>query len=180
MLLEILGTILALIYVVLSAKKIRICWAFSCLAASLYFVVFWQSDLYNLALLQLFIIASAIYGFFFWGKGAYADFEFLDLPQKIMLAVATLSSGILNHQICKIMIPEQANFLDSLIACASVFASLLASRKKIDSWYYWMLVNTLGIYLFIKTELYPTALVYCIFLTLSFYGLQSWSKCKKS
>ena len=172
---ELPATIFGLIYVVLSIQKIRWCWLFACLSSAIYVYIFWNTRLLNLAILQIFFIGSSIYGFYSWGQQTPNDFKFLSWKQRLKIILLTLLLSIINYYLCLKLTPQSANILDSFLAIASVAASLMATRRKIDSWIFWAVINFISVYLFIISGLVPTALLYFIFLLLSFWGLKSWT-----
>jgi nicotinamide mononucleotide transporter len=49
-------------------------------------------------------------------------------------------------------------------------------RKKIETWWVWMLVNVLTVGLMVEKSLWLTAVLYGIFAVLSFIGLQAWRR----
>jgi nicotinamide mononucleotide transporter len=176
--LELPATVLGLTYVVLSIKKIRWCWLFAAGSAAIYVYIFWQTKLYNLAFLQIFFICSSLYGLYQWSHKAPDNFMFLNWSQRVLIIFITLLLSYLNYCAWLYLAPNAANVLDSFLSISSIVASLLATRRKIDSWYFWALINTISVYLFIISDLYPTATLYFIFLALSFWGLKSWTSGK--
>ena len=58
----------------------------------------------------------------------------------------------------------------------SVLAQLLLMRRKLETWYGWLLVNTLAVPLFVSRELYLTAFIYVLFWFNAWYGLYCWRR----
>ena len=67
-------------------------------------------------------------------------------------------------------------FWDGAIAALSVLAQFLLSRRHVESWYLWIVVDLLAIGLFYTKELEPTAALYGVFLVLATIGLVKWRK----
>ena len=66
-------------------------------------------------------------------------------------------------------------YWDASIVAASVVAMLLLSRKKVESWWLWILpVNVSAIGLYLATEAYMFAALYGLFLVMAFVGLARW------
>ncbi len=66
-------------------------------------------------------------------------------------------------------------YWDASIVAASVVAMLLLSRKKVESWWLWILpfnVSAIGLYL--ATGAYMIAALYGLFLVMAFVGLARW------
>ena len=66
-------------------------------------------------------------------------------------------------------------YWDASIVAASVVAMILLSRKKVESWWLWILpVNVSAIGLYIVTGAYMFAALYMLFLVMAFVGLARW------
>jgi nicotinamide mononucleotide transporter len=66
-------------------------------------------------------------------------------------------------------------YWDASIVGASVMAQLLLSMKKVESWWLWIgPVNVSAILLYIRTDAYMFAALYCLFLVMAFAGLARW------
>ncbi len=66
-------------------------------------------------------------------------------------------------------------YWDASIVAASVMAMILLSRKKLESWWLWILpVNVSAIGLYLSTEAYMFAALYGLFLVMAFVGLARW------
>lgn len=66
-------------------------------------------------------------------------------------------------------------YWDASIVAASVVAMILLSRKKVESWWLWILpVNVSAIGLYLSTEAYMFAALYALFLVMAFVGLAKW------
>ena len=68
-------------------------------------------------------------------------------------------------------------YWDASIVAASVLAMLLMSRKKVESWWLWILpVNVSAILLYLATGAHMFAALYCLFLVMAFVGVAKWSR----
>jgi nicotinamide mononucleotide transporter len=63
-----------------------------------------------------------------------------------------------------------------LVTALSLLGQYLLGRKKIETWWVWMLVNVLTVGLMIEKSLWLTAVLYGIFAVLSYIGLQVWRR----
>ena len=69
-------------------------------------------------------------------------------------------------------VPEWDSFITSL----SVVATWMLARKIYEHWYLWILVNAASVVIFIARGLYPTVILYAVYLAMSFAGLKVWKK----
>jgi len=63
---------------------------------------------------------------------------------------------------------------DSFITSLSIIATWMLARKIYEHWFLWIIVNTVAAGLFFFRGLYPTTLLYIIYLIMSFAGLKAW------
>jgi nicotinamide mononucleotide transporter len=63
---------------------------------------------------------------------------------------------------------------DSFITSLSIIATWMLARKIYEHWCLWIVVNIVATGLFIFRGLYPTAILYIIYLIMSFAGLKAW------
>jgi nicotinamide mononucleotide transporter len=63
------------------------------------------------------------------------------------------------------------------LAAASAFTGMwLMTRKKLESWYWWILTNVISVPLYFVKHFVFTGLYYFILLFLAFAGLSAWKK----
>jgi len=67
-------------------------------------------------------------------------------------------------------------YLDSFTTWASVMTTLMVARKVLENWLYWIVINSLSMYMFIDRELYQTAVMLAVYLGLSVIGYFTWRK----
>jgi nicotinamide mononucleotide transporter len=69
-------------------------------------------------------------------------------------------------------VPEWDSFITSL----SIIATWMLARKIYEHWYLWMIVNSASVILFLTRGLYPTVILYMVYLVMSFVGLKEWKR----
>jgi nicotinamide mononucleotide transporter len=68
-------------------------------------------------------------------------------------------------------------YWDASIVAASALAMVLMSRKKVESWWLWLVpVNVSAILLYVSTGAYMFAALYCLFLVMAVVGLAKWTR----
>ncbi|MFN7292323.1 MAG: nicotinamide riboside transporter PnuC [Pirellula sp.] len=65
---------------------------------------------------------------------------------------------------------------DSFIAAASIVAQCLLAARYVENWRFWIAVDIVGIGLFAFKELYPTTVLYILFLVMAIWGDVAWRK----
>ena len=69
-------------------------------------------------------------------------------------------------------VPEWDSFITSL----SIIATWMLARKIYEHWFLWIIVNSAAAILFFTRELYPTMILYIVYMIMSFAGLIEWKK----
>jgi|WetSurSiteA1Bulk_404760.scaffolds.fasta_scaffold02651_3 nicotinamide mononucleotide transporter len=69
-------------------------------------------------------------------------------------------------------VPEWDSFITSL----SIIATWMLARKIYEHWYLWIAVNTASSVIFMIRGLYPTLILYLVYLAMSFVGLKEWKR----
>ena len=183
-LLEILGFFTGIAGVYLTIKRSPFCWPISALNVMLYAVIFYDAKLYADMGLQGVFLFFSVYGWYAWTKGSdnyLPDSSPLQVKQS---TIKELSFGILITipiaVILGYMLKNQTNadfpYIDSMLASLSIFAQILQTRKRLENWYLWILVDTVYILIYVSKELYLSALLYAVFLALAMQGVIEWRK----
>ena len=180
---EIVSDLTGLASVYLTARNSIWNWWWGLANALLFGWVFLSSRLYSDAILQIaYFLPMQFYGWWVWKKAGprHAD----DLPVTrlspivctvyvVAIAAASLGWG----ELMKTYTNAAQPFLDATLAMASVAAQYLDARKKLESWWLWIVIDVFSaFYLYPKQHLYPTAILYAIFLGIAVYGLWQWAK----
>jgi nicotinamide mononucleotide transporter len=183
-LLEILGFFTGIAGVYLTIKRSPFCWPISALNVMLYGVIFYDAKLYADMGLQGVFLFFSVYGWYAWTKGSdnyLPDSSPLQVKQS---TIKELSFGILITipiaVILGYMLKNQTNadfpYIDSMLASLSIFAQILQTRKRLENWYLWILVDTVYILIYVSKDLYLSALLYAVFLALAMQGVIEWRK----
>ena len=69
-----------------------------------------------------------------------------------------------------------APWIDGAIAMLSITAQWLLARRRVESWFLWILVDLIAVPLFASRGLYATSAVYVVLLGLSIDGLIQWRR----
>jgi len=146
----------------------------------LYGFVFYGAKLYSDALLQIYYFVVQLFGWWMWLKGrdgaGLVRPEVLKTPARIAALEATLMGAAAGGWYFATYTDAAAPWFDAFIAAASVIAQYLQSVRKIESWLWWIAVDVVAIGVYFWKGLYPTTVLYVIFLALSAAGLKAWGR----
>jgi nicotinamide mononucleotide transporter len=177
--LEAAGAALGLAYVVLAIRQHRACWALALASAALYIGVFGGRHLYLQAALQAYYVGVAVYGWIAWGGagegGPLAVTRTRWRPQALAVVVVVLASlataGVLSRET-----GAADPLLDALTTWASLWATWLVARKRIDNWAWWVVVDALIALLCWRQQLFASMILYLCYVGLAIVGWKSWER----
>ena len=66
--------------------------------------------------------------------------------------------------------------LDAGLLVGSVFAQFLLDRKRIETWFVWIAVNVVSIYVYFDSGLYLLGLQFIAFLINAVWGYMEWKR----
>jgi len=187
---EFIGTILYLWSVWLIAKRKTLTWPVGIVSVLLYVILFYQIRLYSDTLEQVYYLGTSIYGWWVWDKSPKDNGQIVDVKYSswksviVWMSATALVSVIFGllmsriHILLPAIFPEAASFpyLDALTTIMSFSATWLMIQKKTESWVYWIIVDAIGIWLYLVKDVRFISLLYVILLVMAFNGLRMWHK----
>ena len=176
---EWLAAALVLINVALVALRSVWNYPFALVAVSLYAVVFFEAKLYSDMLLQGFFFALNIYGWAAWMRAkddSGIPVGWLTVRARKIWAGVTVAAWIVWSFLMQRHTDAVVPWIDGAIAMLSITAQWLLARRRVESWWLWILVDLIAVPLFASRGLYATAFVYVVLLGLSVDGLLQWRR----
>ncbi|WP_290612991.1 nicotinamide riboside transporter PnuC [Arsukibacterium sp. UBA3155] len=170
-----------LLAVFLAARNSIHTWWLGIIGCALFAALFVQVQLYAESMLMLFFIITNVIGWYQWGRASGIKRVSSTRPTKLLLFTAlallvTAAHGFMLHSLTN----GYAPYIDSSILMFSLIAQFLLMNRKLETWWFWLLVNTIAIPLYVSRELYVTAIVYCGFWFNAWYGLYLWRKLSRA
>lgn len=154
-------------------------WWTGIVACILYGVLFFEQKLYADVTLQVFFVATSLYGWFYWGVNDlvqerstppdYASKKYMLVSLGVGV-VGALVYGWLLHTFTDAWAP----FIDSGVLTGSIVAQFLLMRRNVQTWPMWIVVNTLSVPLYFSRELYVTSLMYGVFWINAVWSWYNW------
>ncbi len=175
---EITAVVLAVAYLLLAVRQNRLCWVAAFISTAIFTALFWQVQLVMQSGLNVYYMAMAVYGWWFWRHGA-GDESSLQITRwgwrrhalaLGVIAVCALVSGFFLDRHTDAAWP----WLDSLVTWGAVVTTFMVARKVLDNWAYWMVINSLAVFLFIDRGMALTATLHLAYLVISIFGWISW------
>ena len=149
----------------------------------LYFLIFRDAKLYSDAGLQVFFGAVNLYGWWSWNRNQVDAGEIVvqRLPAPGYAAWITASVAAIWAWGAFMGSYTQTSYpyWDASVAMLSVAGQVLMTRRFVENWHWWIVVNLISIPLYVTKELYLTAGLYGVFLVLAIAGLVEWRKAEQ-
>ena len=168
-----------LAYALLAVKRSRWCWVAGGISSSILVYLAARGRLPMQATLQAYYVGMSFYGFWRWsGQQDEAAKAVTTWPIRshliawaCILALSALSARWLAAE-------TQAAwpFLDSVTTWASLLATWLVARTKLENWLYWIAADSVMVFLFLKQGMMFVASLFAAYLIISMFGFVSWSR----
>ena len=176
--LEIFAVIFALLYLFLAMKQNIACWYAAFISTLIYIIIYWDVSLYMESLLNFYYLLMAIYGWINWNKKSQIDKNYViswsyqnHILVILLILILTVISGF-SLQKTDAVYP----YLDSFTTWASVITTFMVAQKILSNWIFWIIINSVAIFLNFDRELYLTVILLMTYQLMSIYGYYQWRK----
>ncbi len=176
--LEIFAVIFALLYLFLAMKQNIACWYAAFISTLIYIIIYWDVSLYMESLLNFYYLLMAIYGWINWNKKSQIDKNYViswsyqnHILVILLILILTVISGF-SLQKTDAVYP----YLDSFTTWASVITTFMVAQKILSNWIFWIIINSVAIFLNFDRELYLTVILLMTYQVMSIYGYYQWRK----
>jgi nicotinamide mononucleotide transporter len=182
--LEIIGTILGLIYLYYEYRASSSLWIVNIVMSAIYVIIYFSEGIYALGCMSIYNILAAIYGILVWKYSKTSDQKELpitSIPKKVLLnssIVMTVLSAVLVYVLHKISDSGDLlyNTLDGIASSATIISLYWLAKKYKEQWFGWIFVNFISVVLYLITGLYFTAVLYTLYIIVAVAGYKEWTK----
>ena len=178
--LELLSFVLSVITVALNIRQNHWAWLFAILSSAAYGVVFYGARLYGDMGLQIVFIVVSVWGWYQWlhggtGKQALAVTQLDGRGWAVAIAAWLFGFALLSTFLAKFTNTDVPH-IDGFLTAGSLVGQVLLSRKKVQNWHVWIMVDVLYVGLYLFKGLTLTAILYALFCVMAAAGLVAWRK----
>ena len=143
-------------------------------------IVLWDARLYSDAGLQAFFFVVNLLGWVLWARNRGDAGEIIVRRMRLsgrIMAVALAMAATWGWGLFMAFNTDATNpWWDASVAMLSVTAQILMTRRFIDNWHWWIVVNLISIGLYWQKQLYWFTGLYVIFLGMAVWGLVEWRR----
>lgn len=177
---ETAAVLLGVIYLLLAMRENILCWYAAFISTALSIYIFWDVDLLMESALQIYYLVMAVYGWYQWkyGAGSEQQLEISCWRLRTHLAVLALVLGCSALSGYLLTSHSQAAwpYLDSFTTWGSIVTTYMVARKILENWIYWLVIDSLSIFLYLDRGLYLYALLFMVYIVIVICGLLTWTR----
>lgn len=181
LLLQIVGTLLGLLYLWLEYKANIWVWIVGAIMPMVHGMLYLQSGIYADAAMQLYYVAAGIYGLFVWLRGKKRSEKRVDIqhtPKKWIFSLVAVY--VVLHISLYFLLTEftdsRVPLFDSMSTALSIVAMWMLSRKLVEQWLVWLVVDMISVGLYLYKGIPITAMLYMLYCALAVAGYMRWRK----
>ncbi|MEG4346680.1 nicotinamide riboside transporter PnuC [Microcoleus sp. A003_D6] len=163
----------------LLAKNNPLGWWIGLIGVIAYAAVFYQVKLYGEVAIQFFYLITSLQAIYIWLRGGENSTEkpVCRISQRWLILTAVLVTvAVFGLRTVLISLGGAAPFWDALTTILSAIAQLYLMERYLESWYLWIVADTIYVPLYASRGLYLTSILYAIFWLMAIYGLQNFQR----
>jgi nicotinamide mononucleotide transporter len=164
----------------LTARENIWCWPTGIVSVVLYWWIFWQARLYANAWLQVLYLILIVYGWYEWLHGGKHHDALRVSRTPLRGWIATIALGAIASAVVGWAMQRYTSasmpYADAATTAFSVAAEAMTTRKWIENWLVWIVVDGVTTWMLLTQRLFPSAVLYASFLVLALIGWIEWKK----
>lgn len=181
--LQIIGTILGLLYLYLEYKVNIWLWIVGVIMPVVHGILYYKAGLYADAAINIYYVLAGLYGLICWLCHSKKESDavprsVLNAPRRtIPLLVA--SYAVLHIAIYMLLVTftnSTVPVCDSFTTALSIVALWMLSKKYTEQWLVWLVVDAVTVGLYIYKGIYITAALYAVYTLLAVVGYMKWRR----
>lgn len=181
--LEFIGLIVGLLYLILIIKENIWCWIFGIIGSLITVFLYFHTKLYLESILNAYYILAGFYGWWYWNKTKKKNAEKAVVPVvtwKRNYHIANIVSCLAIAAGVGYLMQQHTDsprpYIDAAMAIFSFSATYLEARKVLSAWIYWFIINGASIALQFDRGLHLYMYLSIIYTIMSIVGYLQWKK----
>lgn len=182
LLLEIVGTIIGLIYLYYEYKAHRLLWVMGIIMPAVSVAVYYNAGLYADMGINIYYIIAGIYGFVVWSyknkrrRTVELPISHAPLSYYIPILLITMVLWAAIYFLLAHYTDSNVPTWDALTTAISVTAMWMLARKYVEQWWLWIVVDVISVGLYIYKGIYLYAALYALYVVVAVMGYKNWIK----
>jgi nicotinamide mononucleotide transporter len=175
---ELAAVLLGIAYLLLAMRESLWCWYAAFVSTAIFLWLFWRVGLLMESALQVYYLGMAVYGWWHWRHGTGPDHT---LPisrwsgrQHAAAVAAVVAASLVSGALLASYSSAALPYLDSFTTWGSILTTWMVARKILENWLYWLVIDSVSIYLYLDRALYLTALLFAAYVVIVLFGYRQW------
>lgn len=173
---EWISVIFSVGFTILVAYEIRTAWLCGIVGSLLGVVLYSAIGMWGLAGLQVFFTFMGFYGYFTWGSNDDGSIKKKGLRTHLWLIIGGVVLLIGLALPLQELLGSELPYLESFVTIFSVLATFLMAWKWLGHWLYWIVIDSVWLYVNVYLGLSGYAVLSGVYLVLSIYGYWKWKR----
>ncbi len=179
LLLQIVGVALGLLYLYLEYRANIWLWVVGLIMPVVHGVLYYKSGLYADFSMQMYYILAGLYGLMRWShkpKGQESVLKIDFTPKRLWPSIVAVYGAlhVAIYWFLTTFTDSTVPFWDSFTTALCVVAYWLLSRKYVEQWLVWLVVDVTTVALYIYKDIPLTAALYALYSVLAVVGYRRW------
>ncbi len=174
----------SVLYLVLAIRESLWCWPAAFISSALTVIVLFEARLYSESALNVFYAAIAVYGWYEWryggrdrgGRAAALPIGVWSLPKHALALGGVALGGAMLGWLLHRFTPAAFPYTDSWVTVASIVTTYMVARKILENWLYWLVIDSVSLYLYVLRGLDLYAMLFALYLVLVVIGWYRWQR----
>lgn len=178
--LELAGVATGILAVWLTTRQRVLCWPIGIVSVSIFVVVFYRARLYGAMGLQAVYIALAVYGWHAWLSGGQAHGRLTVSRVRPRVMAWLTAGGSVTTILLAVALARWTDaalpVLDAATTAFSLVAQWMMTRKWLENWLVWLVVDAVYVGINLSQGLMATGGLYAVYLVLAIIGYREWRR----
>lgn len=180
LILQVVGTTLGLLYLWLEYRANIWLWIVGAIMPMVHGVLYLQSGIYADAAMQLYYILAGLYGLMVWRRKPKegATLPIRHTPKQWIPSL--IAVYVVLHVVIYFILVEftdsRVPIFDSMSTALSIVAMWMLSRKLVEQWLIWLVVDMISVGLYMYKGIPITSGLYTLYCILAIAGYLRWRK----
>ena len=178
--LQIVGTSLGLLYLWLEYKANIWVWVIGAIMPMVHGVLYLHSGIYADAAMQLYYVAAGAYGLCVWKRHSGDKKEGRIKHTPYCWVLPLIATYAVLHCLLYFVLDRFTDsvvpFFDSMSTALSIVAMWMLSRKLVEQWLVWLVVDAISVGLYLYKGIPITGCLYLVYCVLAVMGYVRWMR----
>jgi len=182
LILQIVGVVLGLLYLWLEYRADIRLWIVGLIMPIVHGVLYYRAGLYADCCMQAYYILAGLYGWLVWRNAPRAKkktaLRISHISWRILPALIG-AYGVIHIAIYFVLTrftDSSVPFWDSLTTALCIVAYWMLSRKYVEQWLVWLVVDVITVGLYLYKDIPLTAGLYALYSLLAILGYMRWNR----